>query len=101
MKKQTAAAALVAAPTIVSAATPAEIATNVRVVDAGSGETIARVIEANADAGTVRRFAVEDGNLVRKDDEIVVIEEERAIRIEWIEPPVPETVPVEADGAQG
>ena len=81
--------AVPAAPTVITvAALPAETASNLRVVDAATGDTIARVIEADAEKGTVRRFEVEDGNLVRDGDSFKIVEEERKIRIEWIDPPV-------------
>jgi biotin carboxyl carrier protein len=64
-------------PTAVTSATP-----GVRVVDAASGEAIEKVISADSAAGTVTRFAVEDGNLVRENDAFVIVTEDRAIRIE-------------------
>lgn len=76
-----------AAPTaIASGAFPPEMLARLRVVDAATGETIAGVIEADAEAGTVRRFEVEGGNIVRKGDSFAVVDEQRDIRIEWIEP---------------
>ena len=87
--KKTKTATLIAAPTmIVAGALPNDIARNLRVVDADSGETIERVLDADADAGTLRRHEVTDGNLVREGDSFRVVEEKRAIRIEWIEPPI-------------
>ena len=71
---------------IVAGALSADVAAQLRVVDAKTGEPIERVLDADADAGTVRRYAVEDGNLVRDGDSFAIVEEERAIRIEWIEP---------------
>lgn len=54
-----------------------------RVIDAETGDLIAKVIEADAETGRVVRYAVEGGNLVREGDRMKVIEEERKIRIEW------------------
>ena len=68
-------------PTSVSATTPNREL--LKVVDAGTGREIAQVIEADAQKGTVKRFAVEKGNLVRDGDTFVIVEEERAIRIDW------------------
>ena len=62
------------------------LAGTMRVVDAKSGDAIEQVIEANVTTGKVRRYAVEAGLLVREDNEFKVIEEDRAIRIEQIEP---------------
>lgn len=64
-----------------------DLAAKVRVVDAETGKVIDKVISADADAGVVRRYAVERGNLVREGDHFQVIKEDRAIRIEWIEAP--------------
>ncbi len=86
--KKTKAVALGAAPTlIVAGGMPNDVAANLRVVDAGTGETIECVLDADAGTGTVRRYAVEDGNLVREGDSFKVVDEIRAIRIEWIDPP--------------
>ncbi len=94
--KKTNPAALVAAPTLIVAdGLSNAIAANLRVVDAATGATIERVIDADSDAGTVRRYLVEDGNLVREGDSFKVVDEARAIRIEWINPPI--TDPVEVD----
>lgn len=80
-------AALPAAPTmIIAGALPPEIAGNLRVVDTETGETIERVFEADADAGTVRRHAVKDGNLVREGDSFLIVDEKRSIRMEWLDP---------------
>jgi biotin carboxyl carrier protein len=65
------------APTAVTSATP-----GVRVIDAASGDVIEKVISADSAAGTVTRFAVEDGNLVRENDAFVIVKEDRPIRIE-------------------
>lgn len=90
MKKQIA-AAVAAAPThAVVGVTAKEVTDNLRVVDAKTGEEIARVIEADSDAGKVRRFDVKDGNLVREGDHFKLIEEDREIRIEWTNPPEPD-----------
>jgi len=67
--------------------TASEIVANLRVVDAGSGEPILKVIEADAEAGKVVRYAVENGNFVRDGDAFKVITEDRQIRIEWLAPP--------------
>jgi len=67
-----------------------DVLRRVRVVDAATGETIAGVITADAIAGTVRRFEVDAGQLVLKDDSFVIVDEERDIRIEWIVPPIAE-----------
>lgn len=92
MKKPTP-VALVAAPTIIVAgALPNAVAANLRVVDAGTGETIERVLDADSDAGTVRRYAVKDGNLVREGDSFKVVDEKRDIRIDWIDPPIVDEV---------
>lgn len=63
--------------------TPMDVCARLRVVDAETGDLIAKVIEANAETGHVVRYAVEGGNLVREGDRMKVIEEERKIRIEW------------------
>lgn len=63
--------------------TPMDLCARLCVVDADTGELIAKVIEANAETGHVVRYAVEGGNLVREGDRMKVIEEERKIRIEW------------------
>jgi len=72
------------------------LASAMRVVDAKSGEAIAQVIEADADAGKLRRYAVEDGLLVREDNAFKIIDEDRAIRIE---PVAGETPPAGASGS--
>ncbi|SEM62848.1 hypothetical protein SAMN05192583_0889 [Sphingomonas gellani] len=95
---KTAAPALPAPPSyVISGGLPDDIARNIRVVDASTGETIPQVIEADAGAGTVRRYDVQDGNLVREKDAFKIVEEERKIRMEWIEPPVVEPVEGEAE----
>ncbi len=92
-------AAVVAAPTSIAfGTTPIDVLANLRVVDAATGEPLIRVITADSDAGKVSRYAVDDGNLVRKDDAFVVIEEDRKILIEWIEPPVADA---EGEGESG
>ncbi len=99
--KKTNIAALAAAPTmIVAGGLPNAVAANLRVVDAGTGETIDRVLDADSDAGTVRRYAVEDGNLVREGDSFKVVDEKRKIRIEWIEPPIVDDVDAGAPVAE-
>lgn len=99
-------AALVAAVTAIAAGeTSDDVLRNIRVVDAATGEEIIRVISADAVAGTVTRFVVEDGNLVREENAFATVTEERAIRIEWIVPPeasVDAEPPVASDpAAQG
>ncbi len=87
--KKTKLVALGAAPTlIVAGGLPNAVAANLRVLDAGTGDTIDRVLDADSDVGTVRRFAVKDGNLVREGDSFKVVDERRDIRIEWIDPPI-------------
>ncbi|MBA4092256.1 MAG: hypothetical protein C0494_16925 [Sphingobium sp.] len=61
---------------------PAEL-DRIRVLDAETGTLIAKVIEADAEAGRVVRYAVKNGALVRDGDRYQTIEEERPIRIEW------------------
>ncbi|MFV1919138.1 hypothetical protein VPH46_06865 [Sphingomonas sp. MJ1 (PH-R8)] len=56
-----------------------------RVVDADTGRAIAHVLEADVEKGTVRRYAVEHGNFVREGSDLKVIDEERKIRLEWVE----------------
>ncbi|WP_433910377.1 hypothetical protein [Sphingomonas yabuuchiae] len=87
MAKQIPSALMAAATAIAAGETSDEVLRNIRVVDAATGEEIIRVISADAVAGTVTRFLVEDGNLVRKDGAFETVTEERAIRIEWIVPP--------------
>lgn len=89
--------AMIATPTSVAfGTTPNEILANVRIVDAGTGEPIDRVISADSDAGKVSRYAIEDGNLVREGNAFKTVDEDRKIRIEWIDPPVEQ---VADDGA--
>lgn len=83
-----------AAPSILDASTDDETLRNVRVVDAATGEAIERVISADADAGKVSRYAIDaDGNLVRENDTYQIVDEDRAIAIEWIVPPVTLALP--------
>ncbi|WP_088183580.1 hypothetical protein [Sphingobium sp. Z007] len=63
--------------------TPVETLARIAVVDAETGDRIEKVIQADADAGKVTRFVVEDGALVRDGNRYRTIEEERKIRIEW------------------
>ncbi|MGW8204402.1 hypothetical protein ACWGM0_17885 [Sphingomonas bisphenolicum] len=63
--------------------TPASVCNRIRVLDAETGALIAKVIEADAEAGRVVRYAVENGALVRDGDRYQTIEDERPIRIEW------------------
>jgi hypothetical protein len=56
-----------------------------RVVDAETDKAIAHVLEVDTDKGAVRRYAVERGNFVREGSDLKVIEEERKVRLEWIE----------------
>ena len=60
------------------------ILARIRVVDVETGERIDKVIAADAEAGTVTRYAVENGALVLENDRFKVIEESRAIAIEWL-----------------
>jgi len=101
MTKASAATALAAPTYVIAGGLPADLAANIRVVDARSGDTITNVIEADADKGMVRRHEVVDGNLVREGDAFKVLEEKREIRIEWIDPPVALAADVAplADGA--
>ena len=64
--------------------TAVDVLADIRVVDAETGERIDKVIFADADAGKVRRYAVENGALVLEQDQFKVIEEDRPIRIEWL-----------------
>lgn len=94
-----AAAMLIAPPTFAEiGVTDMAVCANVRVVDAKTGETIERVRRYDVDAGQVSRFEVEDGNLVREGDDYKLIDEARAIRVEWIDPPAAEPVPDEEQG---
>ena len=60
-------------------------AQRIRIVDAETGKAITHVLSVDTEKGTLSRYAVEKGNLVRKDDRFVVIDEERAVRLEWID----------------
>lgn len=64
--------------------TPQDLLAKIRVVDAATGERIDKVLFADAEAGQLRRYAVEDGGLVLENDRYKIIEEDRAIRIEWM-----------------
>jgi hypothetical protein len=87
-----------AAPTAIAAdALPNDILANLHVVDAATGETIARVLEADATTGKVRRYAIEDGNLVREGDAFKIVDETREIRIEWIVVPVDPAASTDAE----
>jgi hypothetical protein len=57
----------------------------IRVVDAETGKQISHVLEADSEKGFVRRFAVEHGNFVREGSNFKIIEEDRKVRLEWIE----------------
>ncbi|MFC3579129.1 hypothetical protein [Sphingomonas hylomeconis] len=75
-----------AAPTyFLAGGMPDDVAKALRISDAATGEEITNVIEADAAAGKVRRYAVEGGNLVRVDDHYEVIEEDRKIRIDFVD----------------
>ncbi len=87
MAKQFPSALIAAVTAIAAGETSDDVLRNIRVVDAATGEEIVRVISADAVAGTVTRFVVEDGNLVREGNAFATVTEERAIRIEWIAPP--------------
>jgi hypothetical protein len=71
-------------PTHIAAGVTPEFA-KLRVLDADTGKRITHVLEADAEKGTVRRYAVEHGNFVRRGSDLKVIEEERKVRLEWIE----------------
>lgn len=58
-----------------------DIQRRLQVIDTATGEPITGVIAADAVAGTVRRFEVENGNLVRDGDTFVIVDEERDIQI--------------------
>lgn len=86
-----AAAVLVAPPAFAEiGVTDMAVCANVRVVDAKTGEQIERVRRYDVDAGQVSRFEVKDGNLVRDGDSYKLIDEDREIRVEWINPPTAE-----------
>ena len=76
-------------PQIVDGRTsPSNIVRNVRIVDAVTGDEIAKVVSADADAGRISRYEIDgDGNLVRENDKFKIVDEDRAIRIEWIRLP--------------
>jgi hypothetical protein len=57
----------------------------IRVLDAETGETIPCVLAVDTDRGTISRFETRDGNLVREDDRFRIVDEERAVRLEWID----------------
>lgn len=63
---------------------PLDLLARIRVVDAATGERIDKVIIADAEAGKVRRYELIDGGLVIENDRPKIIEEDRAIRIEWL-----------------
>ena len=86
--------AAAAAPSILDASTDDDTRNNVRVVDVATSDAIERVISADADAGKVSRYAIDaDGNLVRENDKYQIVDEDRAIAIEWIVPPVTLALP--------
>ena len=88
MKKIAHSVLLAAAPALVRLhVTPDDLFQNLRVVDAKTGEPIQQVIEADMEASRVTRYAVDNGALVRVDNAFQVVEEDRDIRIEWIDPP--------------
>jgi hypothetical protein len=74
-----------ALPTSIDARTAGDLRSRLSVIDVNTGKVIDKVIKADTEAGTVTRFAVEDGNLVRKNDRFVTITEDRPIRFEWSE----------------
>lgn len=83
-----------AAPSILDASTDDATLRNVRVVDAASGSAIERVITADAATGKVSRYAIDgDGNLVRENDKYQIVDEDRAIEIQWILAPAAIDVP--------
>jgi hypothetical protein len=68
--------------------TSAEIAGKVRILDAKTREVIAKVLMADSAAGKVRRFAVSaEGNLIRENNRLKIVEEDRPCVIEWITSP--------------
>lgn len=69
------------------------LASSMSVVDTKTGEVIAQVIEADVATGKLRRYAIENGLLVREDNAFKVIDEDRAIRIDRVAPVVIETSP--------
>lgn len=86
--------AAAAAPSILDSSTDDDTRHNVRIVDAATGNAIERVISADADAAKVSRYAIDaDGNLVRENDKYQIVDEDRAIEIEWIVPPVTLALP--------
>ena len=93
--------ATVPAPTSMHAnTTPADVQRNIRVVDAGTGKAIAKVISADSEAGKISRFDVDkNGDMVRVDNAFSIIEEDRAVRIEWIKPPIADADVNEAGAA--
>lgn len=64
--------------------TSQDVLRRIVVLDDATGARIDKIISADADAGKVVRFAVENGGLVIQDNRFVTIEEDRAIRIEWL-----------------
>jgi len=62
-----------------------DVASRLRVLDAETGGAIEKVIAYDMDAGTVTRYLVEGGNLVRRGDVFATVTEERQIRVEWID----------------
>jgi hypothetical protein len=69
-----------------------DILRGLQVIDTATGEPINGVIAADAIAGTVRRFEIENGNLVRDGDTFVIVDEKRDIRIAVIGENGPEIV---------
>jgi len=55
------------------------------VVDAATGEVIPHVVAADADAGALTVFKVQDGAFVRDGDDFALEIQIRAIRLEWID----------------
>lgn len=81
-----------APPAITVAPPPAQTTAHVtpgwdriRVVDAATGEVISHVVAADADAGTLTVFKVQDGAFVRDGDDFALESQARAIRLEWID----------------
>lgn len=70
--------------------TPAALCSNLRVLDKASGTALDAVLMADAEAGRVRRYEVKDGDLVREGNSFKLVEEDRAVTIEWIDPPAAE-----------
>jgi hypothetical protein len=71
-------------PTYVKAGVTPDFA-QLRVVDAETGKSVPKVIEVDTEKGTLTRYAIEHGHYVREGSDLKVIEEDRKVRLEWIE----------------